>query len=120
MGIDFAQYEPDQPLDYIETNALRSLIEGFTVADSNRKWLMKDPAKYMGMGIGPVIVGDPIQVADELQTWVDAGAHEFNLACSVRPGTMREKLFGHHRLQAPHPAVKFRPGAELGAKANKN
>jgi FMN-dependent oxidoreductase (nitrilotriacetate monooxygenase family) len=134
MGIDFSEYEPDQPLEYIETNALRSLIEGFTTADPSRKWLMKDLAKYMGMGIGPVIVGDPGKVADELQTWIDHGAHGFNLACAVRPGTMedfvrycvpelqdrgmmqteykpgtmREKLFGHARLQAPHPATLYR------------
>ena len=134
MGIDFSEYEPDQPLEYIETNALRSLIEGFTTADPNRKWLMKDLAQYMGMGIGPVIVGDPGQVADELQNWVDHGAHGFNLACAVRPGTMedfvrhcvpelqdrgmmqteykpgtmREKLFGHARLKPPHPATQYR------------
>jgi alkanesulfonate monooxygenase SsuD/methylene tetrahydromethanopterin reductase-like flavin-dependent oxidoreductase (luciferase family) len=36
MGIDFPECEPDQPLEYIETNALRSLIEGFTTADPNR------------------------------------------------------------------------------------
>ena len=134
MGFDFSQYEPDQPCEYIETNALRSLIEGFTTADPNRKWLMKDLAEYMGMGTGPVIVGDPVQVCDELQEWIDQGAHGFNLDCAVRPGmmedfvehcvpelqnrglmqteyqegTMREKLFGHRRIKAPHPAVQWR------------
>lgn len=134
MGSDFSEYEPDQPLEYIETNAFRSLIEGFTTADPSRKWLMKDLAKYMG--IGPVIVGDPAQVADELQEWVDHGAHGFNLTFAVTPdtfedfvdywvpelqdrgmmqmeykeGTIREKLFGpgHARLRAPHPAVPCR------------
>jgi hypothetical protein len=98
---------------------------------------MKGLAKYMGNGIGPVIVGDPGQVADEMQKWVEHGAHGFNLACAVRPGTMedfvrhcipelqdrgmmqtecqpgtmREKLFGHLRLQAPHSAVRFRHGS---------
>lgn len=92
------------------------------------------------MGIGSVIVGDPVQVADELQQWVDQGAHGFNLACAVRPGTMegfveyyvpelqnrgmmqteykegtmREKLFGHRRLQAPH----RRSNSDLEARAN--
>lgn len=36
MGIGFSEYEPDQPLEYIEANALRSLIEGFTTADPAR------------------------------------------------------------------------------------
>jgi long-chain alkane monooxygenase len=29
-GVDFSRFEPDQPVEYIETNAIRSLLQGFT------------------------------------------------------------------------------------------
>ena len=77
-------------------------------------------------GIGPVLVGDPGEVADQLEAWVDhTGVDGFNLAFASRPetfesvvdlivpelqrrgryqrhyaeGTLREKLFG--RAEAP-------------------
>lgn len=136
-GIDFGQFDPDQPLEYIETNAIRTLIHSFTEADPNRKWTMRDLAKYVGIGgAGPVLVGAPEQIADTLQEWVNAGVDGFNLAYAITPGsfedfiegvvpvlqrrgmmqqdyqegTLREKLFGkgRARLQAPHPAALYR------------
>jgi alkanesulfonate monooxygenase len=87
-------------------------------------------------GIGPVIVGSPATVADQLESWIDeTDLDGFNLAFAVRPetfsditdllvpelqrrgryqtayarGTLREKLFrGSARLAAPHPAVDHR------------
>lgn len=29
-GIDFSQLDPDQPLEYVETNAVRTLLQSFT------------------------------------------------------------------------------------------
>jgi FMN-dependent oxidoreductase (nitrilotriacetate monooxygenase family) len=49
-GIDFSQYQPDQPLEYIETNAVRTLVHGFTEADPSRTWTLRDLAKYVGIG----------------------------------------------------------------------
>lgn len=51
-GIDFGQFEPDQPLEYIETNAIQTIVHGFTAADPSRKWTMRDLAKYVGIGGG--------------------------------------------------------------------
>jgi len=136
-GIDFGQFDPDQPLEYIETNAIRTLVHSFTEADPSRKWTMRDLAKYVGIGgAGPVLVGAPEQIADALQEWVNAGIDGFNLAYAITPGsfedfiegvvpvlqrrglmqqdyqdgTIREKLFGkgRARLQAPHPAARYR------------
>jgi FMN-dependent oxidoreductase (nitrilotriacetate monooxygenase family) len=135
-GIDFGQFAPDQPLEYIETNAIRTLVHGFTAADTSRKWTLRDLAKYVGIGGGgPVIVGTPEQLADTFQEWVQAGVDGFNLAYAITPrtfedfvegvvpvlqrrglmqmdyqdGTLREKLFGrgHARSCAPHPAAQY-------------
>jgi FMN-dependent oxidoreductase (nitrilotriacetate monooxygenase family) len=136
-GIDFGQFEPDQQLEYIETNAIRTIVHGFTEADPGRKWTLRDLAKYVGIGgAGPVLVGTPEQLADTFQEWVRAGVDGFNLAYAITPdtftdfiegvvpvlqrrglmqteygeGTLREKLFGkgHARLRDPHPAAQYR------------
>jgi FMN-dependent oxidoreductase (nitrilotriacetate monooxygenase family) len=136
-GIDFGQYSPDQRLEYIETNAVRTLVHGFTEADPTRAWTLRDLAKYVGIGgAGPVIVGAPEQVADELEKWIAVGVDGFNLAYAVTPGsfvdfvdgvipvlqrrglvqtdyapgTLRQKLYGpkHARLIDRHPASKYR------------
>ena len=88
-------------------------------------------------------VGAPEQIADQLQTWVAAGADGFNLAYAVTPGsfvdfvegvvpvlqrrglvqteyapgTLREKIYGpsHARLLDSHPASKYRRAAGAAA-----
>ena len=95
---------------------------------------MRDVASFVGIGgAGPVLVGAPEQIADQLEDWIAAGVDGFNLAyatlpatfedfvegvvpvlqkrgrmqTSYRAGTLREKLFEGRpaRLQAPHPAT---------------
>ena len=142
-GIDFGQFEPDQPLEYIETNAIRTLVHSFTEGDPSRKWTMRDLARYVGIGgAGPVLVGTPEHIADQLEDWIAAGVDGFNLAYTTTPGsfaefidgvvpvlrkrgrmqkdyapgTLREKLYGdgRGRLPEPHPAARHR---RLGAVA---
>jgi long-chain alkane monooxygenase len=136
-GVDFSRFDPDQPVEYIETNAIRSLLQGFTQAGASRKWTIRDVAKAVGIGGGgPVVVGAPEQVADDLMQWVRAGADGFNLAYMITPGTFkdfidgvvpvlqrrglmqtdygegtfREKLFGkgRSRLLERHPGARYR------------
>ena len=144
-GIDFGQFEPDQPLEYIETNAIRTLVHSFTEGDPSRKWTMRDLARYVGIGgAGPVLVGTPEHIADQLEDWIAAGVDGFNLAYTTTPGsfaefidgvvpvlhqrgrmqkdyapgTLREKLYGagRVRLPEPHPTARHRRlGAAAGA-----
>ena len=136
-GIDFAQYDLDAPIKYIENDAIRSATEALTSADPDRVWTVREVAEFGGIGgLGPVIVGSPERVADELQAWVDeTDVDGFNLAYAVTPetfsdvvdllvpelqrrgvykteyapGTLREKLFGRSSyLEAPHPAASYR------------
>lgn len=140
-GIDFSQFEPDQPLEYIETNAVRTLMHAFSQADPSRKWTVRDLAKFVGIGGGgPVLVGTPEQLADAFREWIAAGVDGFNLAYAITPGsfadfvdgvvpvlqrrglmqreyqegTLREKFFGRGqaRLREPHPAVQYRRSGE--------
>lgn len=136
-GIDFGQYEPDQVLKHIHTNAIQSAVEAFSTADPNKQWTVQELADWVGIGgFGPVIVGSPETVADELQSWVDeTDVDGFNLAYAVahetftdvvellvpelqrrgvykkayQTGTLREKLFGNGpRLPDTHPAANYR------------
>jgi len=135
-GYDFGKFDPDEPLEYIETNAVRTFWNSFTRADPDRKWTVRDLAKYIGIGGGgPVAVGSPEQIVDEFQRWTQAGVDGFNIAYAVTPGTfedfvdgvvpvlqkrgmmqteyedgtLREKLYGagRARLSEPHPAAGY-------------
>lgn len=91
-GLDLSAYDPDVPLKYVDTDAARSALSIFTLADPEREWTPRDIAHYVGIGgIGPVIVGSPSTVADELERWVEVGGVDgFNLAYVVTPGTFED------------------------------
>jgi len=91
-GLDLSQYDPDVPLEYVDTDAGRSALSVFTKADPDRKWTPRDIAHYVGIGgIGPVIVGGPQTVADELERWVEVGGVDgFNIAYVITPGSFED------------------------------
>ena len=136
-GIDFSQYELDKPLEYVETNAVRTLMQSFIRPDSDRRWTLRELMKLVGLsGGGALLMGTPEQLARNFQQWAEAGVDGFNLAYMVTPGsfvdfvdgvvpvlqqrglmqreyqegTLREKLMGagRARLREPHPAVRYR------------
>jgi FMN-dependent oxidoreductase (nitrilotriacetate monooxygenase family) len=142
-GLDLAGYAPDQPLKYVDTNAVRSALSIFTTYDPSKEWTPLEIAHYLGVGgIGPVLVGSPQTVADEIERWVDvAGLDGINIAYVITPGsfedvvelvvpelqkrgrvwtdyagsTLREYLHGagHTQVPADHPAHRYR-GAYAG------
>jgi hypothetical protein len=113
-------------------------VEAFTRADPEREWTPREIARWVGIGgMGPVVVGSPATVADELERWVEeADVDGFNLAYAVTPGTftdivdllvpelqrrgrfrtayegstLREHFYGHGqtRLRDDHPASRYR------------
>lgn len=137
-GIDFSTYKPDDPVSYIRSEGMQSAIESFTIADPNRRWTVGELLEHNSIGgRGPVIVGSPARVADEMQSWIEeTGADGFNLSYALMPesyvdfvelvtpelqrrgvyktdyrsGTLREKLYGsgRARLPAEHPAAAYR------------
>jgi long-chain alkane monooxygenase len=137
-GLDLSGYDPDQPLRYVETEAVRSAVEGFTTADPDREWTPREIARFLGLGgRGAVVVGGPETVADEMERWVgEADVDGFNLAYVITPGTfadviehvvpelqrrgiyrtgydgttLRENFLGagQRRLRDDHPGARFR------------
>jgi len=146
MGIDFGRFAPEEPLRHIETNAVQSSVEAFSSADPSKVWTVRELAEWIGIGgLGPVFVGGPATVADQLQEWVEeTDVDGFNLAYAVThetfsdivtylvpelqkrgaykknyaPGTLREKLFGAGpRLPQSHIGARYRSLAAAAHRA---
>jgi long-chain alkane monooxygenase len=135
-GVDFSRLDPDQVVEHVDREAGRTALENITRADPDRRWTVREVAEHVSIGgIGPVVVGSPTTVADELEAWIEeTDLDGFNFAFAVRPetfvdvvdllvpelqrrgryktayatGTLREKLFGVARINEPHPAAKHR------------
>lgn len=140
-GIDFSQYDLDEPLRHVKNDAVNSLVDSLARADRHKPWTVREIVEYGGLGgPSPLIIGSPEQVADELMSWVaQTDIDGFNLAYIVTPetftdfvdlvvpelqrrgvfksdyraGTLREKFYGpgRSRLLANHPAANYRFGA---------
>ena len=142
-GVDLSQFDEDEVLNYVKTESIQSFLTPFTLQAKDKQWTRKDIAEHCTIGgRGEVIVGDPQQVADELERWIDEGGLDgINLAYHVSPGsfedfiefvvpelqkrgryrtsyegeTLRESLFGKGQTKVAdsHPAAKYR-GAYVG------
>lgn len=133
-GIDFADYELDEPIQHVKGNAIQSATKILKNNDWTRQKLLDQHAlggRYI------TLIGSPEQVADELESWIaETGLDGFNLTRIVTPesyedfidlvipelqrrgsyktayehGTLREKLFedGNARLPERHAGASFR------------
>lgn len=136
-GIDFADYELDEPIQHVKGNAIQSATRILKNNDWTRQKLLDQHAlggRYIN------VIGSPAQVADELESWIaETGLDGFNLTRIVTPesyedfidlvipelqrrgsyktayehGTLREKLFadGDARLPERHAGAGFRHNA---------
>ncbi len=74
-------------LEHVQTEANHSALASFTTLSPDRVWTVRDLAEFVAIGgRGPVIVGSPATVVDELERWRDeAGVDGFNISAAVRP-----------------------------------
>ncbi len=136
-GVDLSQVGPDEAIAYVKSNAIQSTLENLTLR-SREPLKVRDLASLSRTGArSPFIVGSPVEVADEIISWIeDTDIDGFNLIRLVAPetleafvrlvvpelqsrgvyksayadGTLREKLFPGRgpRLAASHPGAAFR------------
>jgi FMN-dependent oxidoreductase (nitrilotriacetate monooxygenase family) len=93
MGIDLSQYDLDEPIGNVKSNAIQSAVANFQAANEDgTEWKVRDIARLGAIGgLGPLIVGSPEEIADELQAWADeADVDGFNLAYAITPGTFED------------------------------
>ncbi|RMX04881.1 LLM class flavin-dependent oxidoreductase [Corticibacter populi] len=139
-GVDLSQLSPDDALPFVRSNAIQSTLENLTIrAEAPAR--VRDLIDFSPAGArGPVLVGSPAEVADQIEAWVAAtDVDGFNLVRTVMPesleaivdllvpelqsrglfktryreGTLREKLFpsGSAYLPARHPGAAYRQQA---------
>lgn len=91
-GVDLSGTDPDSPLEYVQTEGNQSALAAFTKLDPSRVWTVRELARFVAIGgRGPVIVGSPATVVDELQRWLEQGDVDgFNISSAVRPGDLKE------------------------------
>uniref|UniRef100_A0A7C2BAS7 LLM class flavin-dependent oxidoreductase n=1 Tax=Pseudomonas graminis TaxID=158627 RepID=A0A7C2BAS7_9PSED len=137
-GIDFADYDLDEPIQHVKGNAIQSATKILKNNDWTRQKLLDQHAlggRYI------TLIGSPGQVADELESWIaETGLDGFNLTRIVTPesyedfidlvipelqrrgsyktayehGTLREKLFeGGARLPERHAGASYRTQTNL-------
>jgi FMN-dependent oxidoreductase (nitrilotriacetate monooxygenase family) len=93
MGIDLSQYDLDEPVGNVESNAIKSVIANFQESAANgEEFTVRDIGRHGAIGgLGPYIVGSGEQIADQLQEWVDeTDVDGFNLAYAITPGTFED------------------------------
>ncbi|CAH2895722.1 MAG: Coenzyme F420-dependent N5,N10-methylene tetrahydromethanopterin reductase and related flavin-dependent oxidoreductases [uncultured Paraburkholderia sp.] len=129
-GIDFSQYELDEPISYVKTQSMQSAVEAISKKSVSGVWTKRKVLEQMTLGgRAKPVVGSSQQIADELVSWIDeAGVDGFNLTRTVMPEsfedfvdlvvpelqnrgvykedydpapTLREKLFGGGRARLP-------------------
>lgn len=94
-GVDMSPYSDDEELRYVKSNAIRSYIDGLAKhAPQKGKWTKTTLAEHIMVGgLGGLVVGDPVRVADELQRWVDeADVDGFNFAYAVLPESFEDVI----------------------------
>jgi FMN-dependent oxidoreductase (nitrilotriacetate monooxygenase family) len=92
-GLDLSGHDLDAPLEGGNAEAIQSAASVFLGRDrEGRPWTLRDITAWAGIGgRGPVFVGSPSEVADEMQAWVDgADVDGFNLAYAITPGTFED------------------------------
>ncbi|HEV7436385.1 MAG TPA: LLM class flavin-dependent oxidoreductase [Pseudorhizobium sp.] len=142
MGIDFAGYDLDEPIETGKSAAIVSNVEAMT-RTAGAQWTKRKLLEQMVLGSRqPPMIGSAERIADELGKWAnEAGVDGFNLSRTVVPecfddiielvipilqdrglyktayseGPLRQKLFGQPRLPARHIGAGHRrlsPAAE--------
>ncbi len=137
LGIDFAKYDMDEPIETGKSTAIVSNVEAMT-RTAGPQWTKRKLLEQMVLGSRQApIVGSAEQVADALVDWMSAADVDgFNLSRTVVPecfddvielvipilqerglyktgysdGTLRDKLFGTPRLSDRHVGAGYRMG----------
>ncbi|MGH7916918.1 MAG: LLM class flavin-dependent oxidoreductase [Candidatus Binataceae bacterium] len=135
-GIDLSRFNDNDVLTRFDSEGIKAAARWFTALDPERPATLAQAREEMKLAsLIPLVTGDPIQVADEIERWIDvAGVDGLNLVPIYQPGsfadfvelvvpelqrrgrvresfdgrTLREHLFEGHRYMMPdHPGWKL-------------
>jgi FMN-dependent oxidoreductase (nitrilotriacetate monooxygenase family) len=134
MGVDLSEIDPATPIGELEQYNAQGVVKGLIDTAPDKDWTFGDLLAFRSSNR---VVGTPEQIADELETWAEAGVDGINVTYfttpgsfadfidgvtpvlqerglqqeDYAPGTLREKLAGGGagpRLKDSHPGAKVR------------
>ena len=135
--LDLSHVDLDTPLEHVETEGIRGVLELFTGSDNGRRWTPREIGQSLGVAAGgPTFVGSPVDIVDTMLQWTQQGDLDgFNILdpmplrsypdfidlvlpelqrrglvrTKYQGGTFRENLFGpgQTHLRGDHPARKI-------------
>jgi len=85
-GVDLSDLKDEDYVADVQTEANQSALAMFT-KDPSQRWTVRDVAEFISIGgRGPLIVGSPSQVVDQLEHYQQvSGVDGFNISAAVRP-----------------------------------
>lgn len=95
-GIDISKIPIDQDItaaDSTEAHKVTSMLDAFTTTSPDvPKWTPRVVAEKAAIGgLGPVAIGSPSTVADEMERWIrEANLDGFNIGYVTTPGTFED------------------------------
>ncbi|KAI2784045.1 bacterial luciferase-like protein [Daldinia loculata] len=95
-GIDLSKIPLDQEItaaDSLEAHKVRSILDAFTTTSKDiPKWTPRVIAQKASIGgLGPVGIGSPKTVADDLERWIEEGDLDgFNIGYVTTPGSFED------------------------------
>jgi hypothetical protein len=95
-GIDISTIPLDEEITAAhskEAHKITSMLSAFTTTSADvPKWTPRVVAEKAAIGgLGPVAIGDPARVADEMERWVrEADLDGFNVAYVTTPGSFED------------------------------
>lgn len=141
LGIDFARYDIDEPIETGKSQAIVSNVEAMT-RSAGPQWTRRKLLEQMVLGSRQTPwVGSAGRIADLMMAWSEeTGVDGFNLSRTVVPecfddvidllvpvlqergayktsytdGTYREKLFGRAQLPETHTGAQYRSRGTQG------
>ena len=90
LGHDLSRFDPDDPLEDMDTQASRGLMAATASSADGKAVTLREAASRWALSVAiPQLVGTPEQVAERLTAmWEDTGCAGFNLSPTTNPGSV--------------------------------
>ena len=90
LGADLGAFDPDAPLDTIDSQASRGLLAATAAGAGGKRVTLREAARQWDLSVAiPQVIGTPEQVAERLETvWRDTGCAGFNLSPTTNPDSV--------------------------------
>jgi FMN-dependent oxidoreductase (nitrilotriacetate monooxygenase family) len=91
-GVDFSQYDLDDPLEDVDAQGIRGLFDAILEAKDGEPVTVREAAQIYGTSMAaPIAAGTPADVAEQMETYVDEGdCNGFMMLATDVPGCFND------------------------------